>query len=397
MLGSGFKFLTISIPRPMSQPVTILLVEDSGTTQRMVEFWLADGLELPYALTIVDTLSAGLEQLTKSQEVQIAIVDLNLPDSAGLDTFRALQAARPLMPIVIMSGDDNEEIAVAAVREGAQDYIVKGSYSVNPLIRPIRFALERVGRQRAESELRESQQQIFLASAIQQELFPKDGLEVPGFDVDGRCDPADSTGGDYYDFFEMLNSRWGIVIGDVSGHGLPAALFMIGVRAVLRALVTSYGDVGFVVSRADKVLQDDLDFGRFVTLFFLSLDPETRSFRFAAAGHPGYLFDTNGDLKETLTSTHLPLGISPDLDYESSPPVTMSPGELLVLFTDGVNELMNPANEMFGNQRVFDLVKANREQSAAQIVEMLFAESSAYAAGRTSTDDVTVVVVKCVE
>jgi len=372
----------------------ILVIEDSATMVQMIDLWLDGGLGSPYTMKSAETLAEGL-QLLAQDSTDVIVLDLNLPDSEGLKTFYALREKAGSIPIVIMSSDEDEEAAVTAVRNGAQDYVVKGNFDENLLIRPLRFAIERTGRQRAERELRKTQEQVFLARVVQQSLFPEDSTTIPGFDVAGRCVPAESTGGDYYDFVRMIGGKWGIVVGDVSGHGLAAALFMIGARAVLRALVTSYADVGVILSRMNLVLEDDLSEGRFVTLFLLCLNPEDKTLRFASAGHPGFVFDASGELKKTLEADYPPVGVDPEAEFETSSDVTLEPGDLLFLHTDGLTEYENSDEELYDKQRLYELIKTNRDRSAAEIVDVIFKDVEDFAQGATQLDDITAVVVKC--
>jgi len=372
----------------------ILVIEDSATTVQTVNMWLDDGLDSPFVMKSSGTLSGGLKLLAED-DIDVIVLDLNLPDSEGLETFYTVREKAGGIPIVIMSGDRDEEKAVTAVREGAQDYVIKGSFDENCLIRPLRFAIERSGRQRAEHELKKTQEQVFLARVVQQGLFPEDKTAIPGFDAAGRCDPAESTGGDYYDFVPMIGNKWGIVLGDVSGHGLPAALFMIGARAVLRALVISYADVGVILSRINLVLEGDLTDGRFVTLFLLCLNPEEKTLRFASAGHPGFVFDPAGNLKKVCEADNPPIGVDPESQFESSSEITLESGDLLFLHTDGLTESTNANDELYTQERLYNLIKKERERSAAEIVSSIFQDVKDFAQGAPQLDDITVVIVKC--
>ncbi len=375
--------------------LNILVIEDSPTTMKMVEIWLADGLDSSYSMKPAEDLADGLKILAED-DIDVIVLDLNLPDSEGLNTFYAVRNKCGEVPIVIMSGDRDEEKAVTAVREGAQDYVLKGTIDSNQLTRPLRFAIERTRRQRAERELRKTQEQVFLARVVQQGLFPDDATGIPGLDMAGRCEPAESTGGDYYDFVPMFGNKWGVVVGDVSGHGLPAALFMIGARAVLRALTTSFGDVGVIINRMNLVLENDLaEKGKFMTLCLLRVDPQGKSLRFASAGHPGFIFDSAGELKKILEADYPPIGVVLDAEFGSSSDINLDSGDLLLLHTDGVTEYVNGSDDMYPRQRLHDVIKNHRHVSAPEIVDAVFEDLKSFADGAVQEDDITVVVVKC--
>jgi sigma-B regulation protein RsbU (phosphoserine phosphatase) len=376
--------------------IEILLVEDSPTEATMVDIWLSEGLATPYSLHLATTLAEGFELLAKN-DVDLIVLDLNLPDSSGLDTFRKMYAKAGGTPIVIMSGVSDEELAITAVREGAQEYVVKGTLEDNVLVRPARYAIERAARQRAEEELRRTQREILLARTVQKQLSPDKPPSIPGFEIAGRCEAARTAAGDYFDFFPMADDKWGIVIGDVSGHDLSSSLFMVGARAVMRTLITSFSDAGEILRRANNILQPDMRDGRFLTLMLLSLDPETRTFQFAAAGHPGYLLDDQCHVKQLLESNDQPLGIERDVQYSSSGNISIAPGETVFLFTDGITETRAPDGEFYGEPRLFELIKANRERSATELVDTVFAAADAFQDELAPRDDLTVVVLRAIE
>lgn len=374
----------------------ILLVEDSPTTTEMVKWWLEEGLSDPFRVTAVDTLAGGLAALTENQ-IDLIVLDLNLPDCEGLETFRQFHAQAPEIPIVIMSGERDEQVVLEAVRLGAQDYIVKGSFDgVNPLTRPVLFAIERTRRQQSERNLQRANAQLAVANTIQQQMLPTTAPTIAGFEVAGRCDPAESVAGDYFDFYPIAEHKWGVLIGDVSGHGLGPALHMISTRGALRALMDAFRDTGTITTRANAVVHRDTQFGRFVTLMFVILDTRSRAIQFSSAGHPGYLFDANGDLTSRLVSTQPPLGLVADMKYEDYR-TTIGRGGVVLLCTDGITEAESPDRSLFGEERLFEVIKTHIKRPASEIVNEVFEAVRAYRRSDVPTDDLTVVIVKSVE
>src|SRR6185436_9742299 len=178
-------------------------------------------------------------------------------------------------------------------------------------------------RKRAEKELRENKEQFRVAREIQQRLFPKAAPLVDGFDIAGATYPAEATGGDYFDYLPMLHDRLGVVVGDVTGHGVGPALLMAETRAYLRILAGRREDPGEILTRANGILAEDVGSERFITLFLGRLDPTTRSWTYASAGHPaGYLLDANGQIESVFKRTGVPLGMRPDTNYSSMPEIT---------------------------------------------------------------------------
>jgi sigma-B regulation protein RsbU (phosphoserine phosphatase) len=250
-------------------------------------------------------------------------------------------------------------------------------------------------RKRAEKELRETKEQFRVAREIQQRLFPKSAPALPGFDIAGGSYPAEATGGDYFDYLPMLHDRLGIVVGDVTGHGVGPALLMAETRAYLRVLAGRREDAGEILTRANGVLAEDVGNERFVTLFLARLDPKNRGLAYASAGHPtGYILDSEGQVKKTLPRTGVPLGMRPDTQYQSSGELVLDPGDLVLLVTDGIEESMSADNTIFGMERVLEVVRLNRTKPAASIVTALYQAVRQFSQNSPQTDDVTAIVLK---
>jgi len=250
-------------------------------------------------------------------------------------------------------------------------------------------------RKRAERELRENEEQFQVARDIQQRLFPKSAPDVPGFDIAGASHPAEATGGDYFDYLPMLNDRLGIVVGDVTGHGVGPALLMAETRAYLRLLAGRREDVGEILERANSILAEDVGCERYITLFLGQIDPKSRSFIYASAGHPaGYVLDDRGVIKTTLKRTGIPLGMRPDTKYSAAPEIALAPGDLILLLTDGIEEASAPDESLFGIERILDVARAHRARPAREIVRALYESARQFANLAPQLDDITSIVIK---
>lgn len=368
----------------------ILLVEDSATSAAMATHWLESSLGTKFVLQTVAHLSTALEILGKGT-VDLTILDLNLPDSDGLNTFRAIRSHSENVPIVVLSGDSDEDLAVEAVRLGAQDYVVKNSGVSNPLARSVRFAWERAQRQRAEAALRANEQKLLVARSVQQYLLPDSPPSLPGYDIACRCEPAELVGGDYYDFIPMPCGDLGVAIADVSGHGMAAAMMMIEVRAILRALARQRLRASSILESANELVTADLDH-RFITAIFGELQLKSRQFRYASAGHPALLIHASGNFRH-LDSSAMPLGVHIG-PMEFSEDVFLTDGDLLVLYTDGLVESMNPDNNIFGTERFVESLQTHRLRTAEEIVARVFQTVRDFSGGIAQADDKTLVVIK---
>lgn len=232
-----------------------------------------------------------------------------------------------------------------------------------------------------------------LARIVQEAMLPDIPTDLPGIELAARSDPADATGGDFYDLHRLPDGQLEIIIGDASGHGFAAALVTVAARSYLRALGRLESDVGRILKKANLLLIEDVLESRFVTLLFAIYDPQRKTLTYSGAGHLGYLLKPDGELQCLLDQNGPPLGWFVDSEY----PVTtlpLQPGNLVVLLTDGIEEAMNPDGIQFGRQRVLDLLRRERAAPVSQIVQSLHAAVHEYCGPSRPTDDTTVIVAR---
>lgn len=232
-----------------------------------------------------------------------------------------------------------------------------------------------------------------LARLVQEAMLPKIPTDLPGLEVAARSDPADATGGDFYDLVRFDDGRTGLVIGDASGHGFAAALVTAAARSYMRALLRTQADIGVVMRMANSLLIDDVSDNRFVTLLVILFDPATRRLSYAGAGHAAYVSDASGDLRVVLDDTGPPLGWFPDAFYPVTE-MTLDPGDFLLLLTDGIEEAFDPAGRLFGRQRVIDVLRRSHDQPVARIVEAIHRTVREFHGAAAPHDDATVLVAR---
>jgi len=251
------------------------------------------------------------------------------------------------------------------------------------------------------SERLHLKQDMLLAMEVQQHLLPKGPPHLLGLDIAGATFFCDETGGDYFDYLQFT-SQYGngcdVVLGDVTGHGISAALFM----ATGRALMRGRGDAApaSLLTLVNRLLcEDTLDSGRFITLFFLRLEsgglaPDGRLV-WARAGHdPALLYDPATDDFEELLGPGIPLGVAEDFTYAQQAHPGLAPGQLLVIGTDGIWEARNPEDEMFGKDRLREILRRHAADSAKTIVNLVQESVTHFQAGAPREDDITLVVLK---
>jgi phosphoserine phosphatase RsbU/P len=235
--------------------------------------------------------------------------------------------------------------------------------------------------------------QLEVARQVQLALLPSRNPELAGFDISAYNFPTEEVSGDYYDFVPLYEDQLGIVVADVSGKGVPAALLMAFLRASLRAAINIGYASNVSLAKVNNLLWESIEDNQFITAFYGVIDATNRTLAYANAGHnPPLLIDPSG---KTLCVERggLPLGMFKDTRYYEYF-LQIEPGQILVLYTDGVTEAVGYDGKEYGRERLERLVRENRELSARSLINTIYTDVYQYTGGRGATDDITFVVVK---
>jgi phosphoserine phosphatase RsbU/P len=239
-------------------------------------------------------------------------------------------------------------------------------------------------------------EELSVARAVQQRLLPHESPEFRGIEIVGRTLYADQTGGDYYDFLELNNytpSLLGIVVGDVAGHGVAAALMMATVRALLHGAAQNLKSPSAVLRHINFYLADDLHAGQFMTLFYLLFDAENCTVQWADAGHdPAIVYNPTADIFSELAGDDIPLGVDSDWRYERDQEVVLKPRDIVLLGTDGIWETKSPAGEQFGKERLRHILRREHLRPVQEISMIILTEIEKFRGGLAQHDDVSIVV-----
>ena len=244
---------------------------------------------------------------------------------------------------------------------------------------------------------RAEQQEIEMryASAVQRRLYPTGAPTVPGLDIAAATFPALATCGDYYDFLPLPDGSLGVVIGDVSGHGLGPALIMVETRACLHFLAQACTALGDVLTKTNATLYEDLDDERYVALILAKIDPSARRLVYANAGHTSaYHLDGRGRVKLVMESTGPPAGVLPGVVYGLVENPPLEDGDIVVFLTDGITETEDPSGSAFGAEAALDVVRAHLDAPAQDLVRLLHEAARDFAHGAPQADDITLIVCK---
>jgi len=239
------------------------------------------------------------------------------------------------------------------------------------------------------------EQALSIARAIQRNFIPTEAPDTGWLDVWGRSDSCDETGGDYYDFFQMGDHGFGVVIADVTGHGVGPALLMATVRASLRALVRHEPSLEKLVFRLNNLIREDVNDGRFITLFLGHFDSSERRFRHVGAGHtPPIWFRVRDGSTHEILSKGPPLGIVHDMEFQEGTNLPLDSGDVLLFTTDGIMEAANADGEQFGMPRLREVLAEKAGAEAREIVEAVIQAVDTFTGNQALRDDATLVVVK---
>lgn len=242
-------------------------------------------------------------------------------------------------------------------------------------------------------EKKRLQGQLEVARQVQLELLPARHPQLKGFDISAYNFPSEEVSGDYYDFVRVYEDQLGVVVADVSGKGVPAALLMAFLRASLRAAIHIGYASNISMAKVNYLLWESIEQHQFVTAFYGVLDTTNRTLAYANAGHnPPLLIDREG--RATFVERGgVPLGMFRDARYyEYYLPI--EPGQILVLYTDGATEAVNRADEEYGRERLADVVRAERHRSARALIDAIYADVMHFTGGHGASDDITLVVIK---
>jgi sigma-B regulation protein RsbU (phosphoserine phosphatase) len=244
-----------------------------------------------------------------------------------------------------------------------------------------------------ELALLKMQEEVRLAAHIQDELLPKAGPELPGYQIAGKTIPAQQVGGDYFDFIRIDERRLALCVGDVTGKGLPASLLMANLQATLRGQTLVIESPKTCLERSNRLLFESTSPEKFAPLFYAILDTEHHRLSYCNAGHDRPFLLSSSSQPHRLKTGGIPLGMIDGFPYEEES-LPLNAGDLVVIYSDGVTEAMNAAGEMFGEERISAVIDQHQHAPACEIIDQLLAAVREHAAGHPQSDDITVVVVR---
>ena len=344
----------------------------------------------------------ALQVLLKHPDISIILSDINMPEMDGLTLLAKINEMRiPSLKCIMVSAYGDMDNIRQAMNAGAFDFATK-PIDLDDLQRTIDKAVEQIeyirSAQKEHAQLVDIQSDLSVAQEIQHAILPRSfDLKVPDagqVNIYASMVAAKDVGGDFYDFFPIDDHRMGFTIADVSGKGVPAAIFMAVSRTLIKATGLQDKPTDQCMSTVNDILCDESVGSMFVTVFYGIYDIRTGLITFTNAGHnPPYILKADGQVKVLMSPCNLVLGAIADMTF-SSDTVQLEPGDAIYLFTDGVTEAENGNHDQFGETRLEEALAECKGKDSQHIVETINEKVKAFIDGAPQSDDITQLVIR---
>ena len=380
----------------------ILVVDDEPDLQSLImQKFRKEIKENQYDFTFAGNGIQALKRIDEEKDIELILADINMPEMDGLTLLAKInEMNNKLIKSVIVSAYGDMDNIRTAMNMGAYDFITK-PIDLKDLKITIEKSLKEIQDYKAvasaQKRLLSLQQELDIANIIQTSLLQKKFPAFPDrkeFDIFAKMVPAKEVGGDLYDFFLIDKYRLGVVVGDVSGKGIAAALLMAVSKTLLKATATKGMPADNILSEVNNIIAEESPSNMFVTVFLGVLDTRSGSFEYSNGGHnPPYLISADGTAKQLDNIGGLLLGAIKDVEYQSNV-VMLKPGESLFFYTDGVTEAFNKDEEEFQEARLEKSLANRNSLNTDELVQHVFDDVQSYSEGTLQSDDITCVALK---
>jgi len=379
----------------------ILVVDDEPQLERLIRQRFRRKIKnQEYEFLFSQDGSDALRMLEQNNDMDIVLTDINMPKMDGLTFLSKLDKNNSLLKTVIVSAYGDMKNIRTAMNRGAYDFVTKPIHfedlevTINKAIKDLE--LLKIA-QHAREKLIHIQQELSVAGEIQQSIIPKHFDIFPPectFEIYAKMIPASEIGGDFYDFFMLDEEQLGFVIGDVSGKGMPAALFMAISQTLLKAIAFKVESTNQCLNEVNYLLSQDNPKSMFVTLFYGILNIKSGNLEYSNGGHNSpFIITPDSNLTSLNHNGGCALGVNEKFEYQSNN-ILLKPGDSLVLYTDGIPEAINKNDEEYSDKQLRDFFKKCASNSSVQIINALIKEIESYTSGVQQSDDITAMVLK---
>lgn len=372
---------------------TILVVDDEEHLDILISQKFRHEIKRgDYTFVFARNGRQALQSIERNPSISMVISDINMPEMDGLTLLDQLDKINPSIKTIIISAYNDVESVKAAMQKGAYDFMTK-PLNLNELKETLQRLLKnqpfsRQDTLKAQSNKVSLKEELEIASKLQQSLLPQPSFHQGHVDLFASMRAALDIGGDFYDYFWLNPNEWGVVMADVSGKGISAALFMGMARTVIKLTAMSSGSPSECLMRVNRQLAEDNPSMMFVTVFYGILNQTTGEFSYASAGHcPPYLLCQEGCKEVTLTPAP-PLGVDEETLYTHKT-IILEPRTSFFLYTDGLTEALNPSDQAFGSQRLEASLRRHRECGSEKLIQGVIEDVNLFVGGSPPFDDLT--------
>jgi phosphoserine phosphatase RsbU/P len=373
---------------------TLLLVDDAPANIQVANSILKDD----YRVRVATSGAKALELVQAKPAPDLILLDVEMPEMDGYEVCRRLKADPETrdIPVIFLTGKTEAEDETRGFSVGAVDYIHKPFSPAVVKARVQTHLALRETREQLARRLSAIQNELEMARKIQLSILPREVPRVVGLEIAARYVPMTSVAGDFYDFISVDEKRFGALVADVSGHGVPAALVASMLKIALASQAAHASDPARVLDGLNQALCGKFA-SHFVTAAYLFVDTEKGTIDYAGAGHPPVvLCGKSAGSARALQQNGLFLGMFPHAKY-SAIQVALAPGDRCAVYTDGVSEARNPADEEFGTERLKSLLEAGADEPADALADRVLDSLNAWTArpsGEGHDDDITLLVIR---
>ena len=385
----------------LQQPYKILVVDDEPDVEPLFRQRLRRDIRAGrYELVFANNGVEALKRLKQESGFAMVITDINMPEMDGLTLLGEIFSVDPNLHSVIISAYGDMQNIRTAMNRGAFDFVTKPLDFADLEItieRTLRNAMEWQEVLGARDRMLALQHQLDFGRVIQESALPRNFPVDPRFRLFGCMATAWEVGGDYYDVIHLADGKYGLVIADVSGKGIPAAMTMMSIRSQMRAAAVLRHQPGEVLRDVNELLCGDNDAVMFVTALYAIYDPAGGELNYANGGHnPPLLVHRDGNSEVLALTGGVVLGVAPGLDYRQAL-IKLTPGDAVLLYTDGLPEAENADGEQFGMERLQDVLVGARYADPQEITEVIIAAVRDFVGASPQHDDLTCLTLTCVE
>ena len=343
----------------------------------------------------------ALEKIVDHPDLSLILSDINMPEMDGLTLLQKLNDIknRSLKSVIVSAYGDMQNIRTA-MNLGAFDFVTKPinfgdlEVTINKTLQELQIIKRAM---QEHDQLVAVQRDLNIATRIQQSILPQTFPPFPDrteFEIYAQMIPAKEVGGDFYDFFFIDHDRLAFVIGDVSGKGVPAAIFMAVSRTLLKATASQLVNPGECLRRVNSMLIAESDAEMFVTIFYGVLNTRTGEVQYSSGGHNSpYIVRANGNVEPLEGTGGIFLGKIDNLEYDVHK-TSLQHGDTLFMYTDGVTEAMNKERNVFADTRLVECLQRSKGQSLEKMLNCIYTEVTSFAAGAPQSDDITMMTLR---